>query len=146
MSTKLDMMRRPGFTGLYPYGANDMEEYEKLRYNVLYSVAVKEPRSPLFNRKYWGICRKVLKGDNGFKTAEGVSDYLLLKCGHYDRIIIKKKDDGTEETILIPAHINFEAKDNLWFSEYYNQAVIHAAELLECSVEEIDNNSIFEGA
>lgn len=144
MSTKIDMIRRPGYPGLYPYGANDMDVCEKLRYNTLFSVKVSQPRSPKFHRKYMGVCRKILKGNNSFSSAEAVSDYLLLKCGHYDRIIVKKKEDGTEETILIPAHINFDAKDNLWFSQYYNQAVIHAAALLECTVEEIDNNSIFE--
>lgn len=147
MSTKIDMIRRPGYPGLYPYGANDLEVCEvQLRYNTLYSVTIKQPRSPKFFRKYWGVCRKVLKGDNGFTTAEGVSDYLLLQCGHYDRIITNTKKDGTAETILIPAHINFEAKDNLWFSEYYNHAVIFAAKLIDCTVEEIDNNSIFEEA
>lgn len=143
-------MKRSDKTGLHPYGANDVEAYGKLRFNTVYSCTVKQPRSPRFHRKYMGLCRMILKGNNNFPTAERVSDYLLMKCGYYDKIVVREDTDGQGntkvETIIFPAHINFEAMDNLEFSAYFDKAVIVAADMLDCSVEDIDTNLVFEAA
>jgi len=122
---------------LVPYSENDSEQYSKLKYNTVYRVNIKQPRNYKHHSKYFALCRMICDNTEYFTSEKQVSEYLKLKTGHIESFVIGN------ETIIIPKSINFDTLAQDEFEKYYDACLPIIAELLGCTVHEIQENEIF---
>lgn len=122
---------------LIPYSENDVFEYSKLKYNVVYRVNIKQPRNYKHHSKYFALCRMVCDNTEYFTNEEQVSYYLKLKTGHIDEIVVG------EETIVRAKSINFDTMEQTVFEIYYDSCIPIICELLGCTEHEVRENEVF---
>ena len=134
----IHMIRREhSSNGLIPYSGNDIEKFCKLKYNAVYRVNIKQPRNYKHHSKYFALCRMIADNTDYFTNEKQVSEYLKLKTGHIESFVIG------EETTIIPKSINFDSMPQDEFEKYYDACLPIVAELLGCTIHEIQENEVF---
>ena len=101
---------------------SDLEKLQKLKYDTVYSIEVKEERNPKFNSKFFALLRLTL--DNmpehiKIENTEQLKEHLKIRLGHYE--IIQLHETGKE--IIKTKSISFSKMDELKFKDFYDRAV-----------------------
>ena len=133
----LHVIRKGGGKELLPYSNDDTNKILKLKKNTVYRVNIKQPRNYKHHSKYFALCRMICDNTEYFTSEKQVSEYLKLKTGHIESFVIGN------ETIIIPKSINFDTLAQDEFEKYYDACLPIIAELLGCTVHEIQENEIF---
>jgi len=123
---------------IYPCYQSDIDEVSKLRSNVVYEFTCKRPRNPEHHKKYWGLCRLVLRNSEKFKTEEQVSDWLKVKSKNVDVICVSK-----DMTHVKPKSISFQSMDQSEFEQFWESIIDYVCDELQCSRDDIDKNLVF---
>ena len=73
---------------LVPISEHDHELLVKLPKDKSIKAKVTRPRSNQQHRLYWGLCREVLDNidHQDFQNEKNISDYILLRIGHYEMV------------------------------------------------------------
>ena len=96
---------------------------------------VKE-RNLKFHRKLFAILKAFIDNLNGNDlTIEELLTYLKLKVGYYKKIKFKGQD------VIIPDSISFAEMTQDEFEKFYKQAVKILADVLNVTVEDLENNA-----
>lgn len=136
----IHMIKRSGYgeiDSLVPYSENDKDSVFLLKRNTVYRVNIKQPRNYKHHSKYFALCRMICDNTEYFTSEKQVSEYLKLKTGHIESFVIGN------ETIIIPKSINFDTLAQDEFEKYYDACLPIIAELLGCTVHEIQENEVF---
>jgi len=127
---------------LKPYYQSDMEEFGKLKNNVVYMTEFKQPRNIKHHKLAFALAKCVIANLPETSAWQGKEPYALIKAielqlGYVETII---KLSG--EVLLIPESISFENWDQERFAEFYNKAILILANMINVTADELENNSI----
>jgi len=127
-----------GYT-LMPSGQSDKDKLAKVP-NGEIIVDIKVPRSLQHHRKLFAIIRMALdnwKTPGMFQSEENLLDALKFECGFVKPI---KRLDG--RVFFETKSISFTECDQTEFKSFYDNVVSVLARYFECSIFDIENNSM----
>ena len=102
---------------LVPTSRHDHDELSKIPIDKHVKAIVKQQRSIHHHRLYWAAIRKTFDNVEGFLSVDNLSDYVLIKIGHCDTILIH------DVTCATPRSISFNKCDQLLFTKLFDDAV-----------------------
>ena len=104
---------------LVPVAEHDHELLTKIPKDKSVRAKITRPRSTRQHRLYWGLCREVLNNidHEDFRTERNVSDYILLKIGHYEMV------EFGGNLLATPASISFSKCDQAKFNPLIERAI-----------------------
>ena len=125
-----------------PYYPSDIEEFDKMKSNVVMMAEIRQPRNPGHHKKCFALAKCVITNLPESSSWQGKNPYALIKAielqtGYVDTII---KLSG--EAVLVPQSIDFESMDQEAFQEFYTQAISIMAAMIGVTVDELENNSM----
>lgn len=109
---------------LVPANGSDLQVLEKVKNGALVHAEFKQPRNPLFHRKffalmnlgfeYWEPELPVYKGQVAEKSFEKFRADTTILAGHYDVVVNIQGD-----VQVVPKSISFAAIDDIEFNDIY---------------------------
>lgn len=127
---------------LHPYYKSDIESWGKLKNNVVYLAEFKKPRNPEHHKKIFALANCVITNMSENSIWHNKEPYTLIKAIELELGYVEEKIKLGGEIYLEPESINFENWDQLKFQEFYNRAIPIMAEMIGCTIEDLETNSI----
>lgn len=126
-------------TQFLPSGQSDVEKFSKLPNGEL-SVDIRAPRSLKHHRKLFAILRMALSNwrtPGEYADEDALLDALKMDVG-FTRIV--KSVGGI--VFFTPKSISFEECDQTEFKAFYDKVVSVLAYYFDCSIADIEDNSV----
>lgn len=127
---------------LKPYYQSDMEEFGKLKNNVVYMTEFKRPRNPEHHKKIFALAKCVIANLPESSAWQGKEPYALIKAIELQLGYVETMIKLSGEVLLIPESISFESWDQDKFAEFYSKATPIMAAMIGVTVEELEEGSI----
>lgn len=120
---------------LTPAYNRDKDNLGKLK-DGIYEFSVRRDRFLPHHRKFWAILACVCANCDKWQIPEQLLIALKIKLGYFN---VVPGIDGAE--IIAPGSIRFESMDQDSFERFYSAALPILADVLGCTVEELENNA-----
>jgi hypothetical protein len=124
-----------GQSALFPVGVSlSRDEFSKLATGEILSAEIRQGRNARFMAKYWAMAQLTADNSSTYDTKDKIHVYVCVKAGWVDTMIINGK------VIMSPRSISFGKCSEKEFSDFYEKAVVIMADLLQCSVSDLEKN------
>lgn len=120
-------MRKNERSCLEPSDKISKEVYEsKIKTGRDYLFEGREPRNPMFHKKFWALLRTIFEAQDIYENIEGLKAFLLVKSGYFTGFL------GAEgQYMCIPDSISFASMDEENFSKVYDACIDTSISFLE---------------
>src|SRR5678816_2116707 len=120
-----DIYLRRVHAGLVPDSEADEERLKRFKFGEVVRAKVSKPRNYEHHKKLFALLNLIAQNSDVYNTVPKALTVLKILTGHVEFIA----DPRTGELIAEPKSIDYEALDQIEFSEWY-EAAVNAACLL----------------
>ena len=126
---------------LLPYSKHDLDQYEKLKNNVVYMCDIKQANNPEFHRKIFAVADTVCNNLPEGHPLIGCDAYQLIKATEIELGFVNWIIKLNGEKYAEPESISFSNWDNVRREEFYSKALYIWSKMIGISPEDLENNS-----
>jgi hypothetical protein len=123
-----------GQDALFPTGNNSIIDFKKISSGEILTADIQQNRKASFLAKYWALAELTAHNSSTYDTKDKVHVLCSVKAGHVDIMLI----DG--QVVMTPKSIAFKHCSEKDFSDYYEKAIAIMADLLQCSISDLEEN------
>jgi hypothetical protein len=128
--------------GFFPYYKLDVEQFQKLKNQQIYSCTVRQDNNPEFHAKIFAIATVVAENLPEDSPIYGADAYQFIKATEIELGFVKWITKLNGEKYPEPESISFENWDQLKREEFYSKALPLWARIIKVTIEELETNSI----
>jgi hypothetical protein len=123
-----------------PVYLHDIDQFDKLKNNIIYQCDIKQANNPEFHAKVFGIAATVCGNLPENSALHGIDAYQLIKATEIELGYIKWITKLNGEKYPEPESISFDNWDNIKRSEFYSKALPIWSALIGVSQEALESN------